>query len=135
MGALLAQGWDWIFPLGLSFYTFQALTYTIDLYRRDGEGTPSLLAHMASVSFFPTMLAGPITRVHGPGQAVRARSQVAPVDGGRAFFLIGLGLVKKFLIADYLAENLVNRVFDTPDLYSGLRSAGGRLRLFAAALL
>src|SRR5450755_159054 len=64
MGAVVGpRGWDWIFPLGLSFYTFQALTYTLDLYRRDAEGTTSLLAHLASVSFFPAILAGPITRV------------------------------------------------------------------------
>lgn len=58
MGAILdyarpSDHWDWIFPLGLSFYTFQALTYTIDLYRRDSDGTTSILAHLASVSFFP----------------------------------------------------------------------------------
>ena len=58
-----ATTWDWVFPLGLSFYVFQALTYTIDLYRRDAEGTTSLLAHLSAVSFFPTLLAGPITRV------------------------------------------------------------------------
>jgi alginate O-acetyltransferase complex protein AlgI len=119
MGAILAPGWDWIFPLGLSFYTFQALTYTIDLYRRDIDGTPSILAHMASVSFFPTMLAGPITRVQDLVTQFERDPKLDPADGGRAFFLIGLGLLKKFLIADYLAENLVNRVFDTPDLYSG----------------
>jgi alginate O-acetyltransferase complex protein AlgI len=120
MGAILAPGWDWIFPLGLSFYTFQALTYTLDLYRRDSEGTQSLLAHMASVSFFPTMLAGPITRVPDLVKQFERDPKLAPADGGRAFFLIGLGLLKKFLIADHLAANLVNRVFDTPDLYSGL---------------
>jgi alginate O-acetyltransferase complex protein AlgI len=119
MGAVLAPGWDWIFPLGLSFYTLQALTYTIDLYRRDSEGTSSILAHMASVSFFPTMLAGPITRVPDLVKQFERDPKLDPADGGRAFFLIGLGLLKKFLIADYLAENLVNRVFDTPDLYSG----------------
>ena len=44
MGAVIGpMGWDWVFPLGLSFYTFQALTYTLDLYRRDAEGTSSLL--------------------------------------------------------------------------------------------
>jgi len=58
-----AAHWDWVFPLGLSFYAFQALTYTIDLYRRDAEATPSLLAHLSAVSFFPTLQAGPITRV------------------------------------------------------------------------
>jgi D-alanyl-lipoteichoic acid acyltransferase DltB (MBOAT superfamily) len=124
MGAILTYArpgdhWDWIFPLGLSFYTFQALTYTIDLYRRDAEGTGSLLAHLASVSFFPTILAGPITRVADLVKQFERDPKLTPADGGRAFFLIGLGLLKKFLIADYLAENLVNRVFDTPDLYSG----------------
>lgn len=119
MSAVLAPGWDWIFPLGLSFYTFQALTYTIDLYRRDSEGTESILAHMASVTFFPTLLAGPITNVHDLLKQFERSPVLAPSEGGRAFFLIGLGLLKKFLIADYLAENLVNRVFDTPDLYTG----------------
>jgi alginate O-acetyltransferase complex protein AlgI len=124
MGAILdytrpSDHWDWIFPLGLSFYAFQALTYTIDLYRRDADGTSSLLAHLASVSFFPTILAGPITRVADLVKQFERDPKLNPSDGGRAFFLIGLGLMKKFLIADYLAENLVNRVFDTPDLYSG----------------
>src|SRR6185503_6099285 len=50
---------------------------------------------------------------------LEASPALSRVDGGRAFFLIGLGLLKKIFIADYLAENLVNRVFDTPNLYSG----------------
>jgi D-alanyl-lipoteichoic acid acyltransferase DltB (MBOAT superfamily) len=120
MGAVIGpMGWDWIFPLGLSFYTFQALTYTLDLYRRDAEGTPSLLAHLSAVSFFPALQAGPITRV---SELIRQFAERCPLDrteGGRALFLIGLGLLKKACIADLLAENLVNRVFDTPKLYSG----------------
>jgi alginate O-acetyltransferase complex protein AlgI len=111
--------WDWVFPLGLSFYTFQALTYTIDLYRHDGEGTHSLLAHLSAVSFFPTLQAGPITRVTELVKQFAAPATLSRTEGGRAFFLIGLGLLKKALIADYLAENFVNRVFDTPNLYSG----------------
>lgn len=125
MGLLLngsgaaASGWDWVFPLGLSFYTFQSLTYTIDLYRRDGDGTTSFLSYLSAVSFFPTIQAGPITRVTELIKQFSARPLLNRVDGGRAFFLIGTGLLKKALIADYLAENLVNRVFDTPKLYSG----------------
>lgn len=111
--------WDWVFPLGLSFYTFQALTYTIDLYRRDAEGTHSLLAHLSAVSFFPTIVAGPITRVSDLVKQFTASPALSRADGGRAFFLIGLGLMKKALIADYLGANFVNRVFDTPNLYSG----------------
>jgi D-alanyl-lipoteichoic acid acyltransferase DltB (MBOAT superfamily) len=111
--------WDWVFPLGLSFYTFQALTYTLDLYRRDAEGTHSLLAHLSAVSFFPTIVAGPITRVSDLVKQFTASPALTRADGGRAFFLIGLGMMKKALIADYLGDNFVNRVFDTPNLYSG----------------
>jgi alginate O-acetyltransferase complex protein AlgI len=109
----------WVFPLGLSFYTFQSLTYTIDLYRRDGEGTRSLLAYLSAVTFFPTLQAGPITRVSDLIQQFSKQHRLDRIEGGRAFFLIALGLLKKALIADYLAEALVNRVFDTPKLYSG----------------
>jgi D-alanyl-lipoteichoic acid acyltransferase DltB (MBOAT superfamily) len=120
MGVLVnSRGWDWIFPLGLSFYALQSLTYTLDLYRRDAKGTNSLLAYLSAASFFPTLQAGPITRVTDVVQQFAARRPLAREDGGRALFLIGLGVLKKALVADYLAENLVNRVFDTPKLYSG----------------
>jgi alginate O-acetyltransferase complex protein AlgI len=106
-------------PLTLSFYVFQALTYTIDLYRGDAKGTKSYLAHLAAVSFFPTTLAGPITRVSSLIDQFERRKPLDPADGGRALFLIAMGLMKKLLIADYLSSNLVNRVFDFPTLYTG----------------
>ncbi|HML16924.1 MAG TPA: MBOAT family O-acyltransferase [Bryobacteraceae bacterium] len=111
--------WHWVLPVSLSFYVFQALTYTIDLYRRDAKGTRSYLAYLASVSFFPTTLAGPITRVSTLIDQFEKRKPLEATDGGRALFLIGMGLMKKLLIADFLAVNLVNRVFDFPNLYSG----------------
>lgn len=112
-------GLPWILPLGLSFYAFQSLTYTIDIYRHDAKPTDSYLAYLASASFFPTTLAGPITRISTLLPQWTKHQLLSPQDSGKAFFLIGLGLLKKFLIADYLAENLVNRVFDLPKLYSG----------------
>jgi alginate O-acetyltransferase complex protein AlgI len=114
-----APKWGWTLPVTLSFYVFQTLTYTIDLYRRDAKGTRSYLAHLAAVSFFPTTLAGPITRVQSLIDQMERRRPPDKADGGRALFLIGMGLVKKLLIADYLANNLVNRVFDFPNLYTG----------------
>lgn len=114
------KNWKWVLPLGLSFYCFQALSYTIDVYRRDAKATPSLLAHFAAVSFFPTILAGPITRVSSLISQMEKPKKLSAADGSRAFFLIGLGAMKKLLVADYLAENLVNRIFDFPKLYSGL---------------
>src|SRR5215471_16141236 len=108
-----------IWTLGLSFYTLQALTYTLDIYRRDAEPASSLLAYLSAVTFFPTLQAGPITRVSELLKQFDKRIPLTRIEGGRALFLIGLGLVKKFVIADFLADNLVNRVFDTPNLYSG----------------
>ena len=115
----LGPAHDWVLPLALSFYAFQALTYTLDLYRRDAKGTTSYLAHLSAVSFFPTTLAGPITRVSDLLVQFAKAPMLSPSESGRGLFLIGLGLVKKLLIADCLADNLVNRIFDLPRLYSG----------------
>jgi len=109
-----------VLPLSLSFYAFQALTYTLDIYRGDAKPAASYLQYAASVTFFPTTLAGPITRVSSLIPQWKWKGVVLTgEEGSRALFLIGLGLAKKFLIADYLGNNLVNRVFDLPTLYSG----------------
>lgn len=55
--------WEWAFPLGISFYCFQSLTYTIDIYRKDAKPTASYLSHLTAVSFFPDNACRPITRV------------------------------------------------------------------------
>jgi len=118
--------WQWTFPLGISFYVFQSLTYTIDIYRKDAKPTQSLLAYLAAVSFFPTTLAGPITRVSTLVPQMEAKDrELTPEQGGQALFLIAMGLMKKLLVADYLAENLVNRVFDFPKLYTGFETLIG----------
>ena len=109
-----------LLPLSLSFYAFQALTYTIDIYRRDAKPIPNYLVYLSSVTFFPAVFAGPITRVVTLAPQWNWKGVMPPSEeGSRALFLIALGLAKKFLIADYLGTNLVNRVFDLPTLYSG----------------
>ena len=113
---------SWLLTLSLSFYCFQSLTYTVDLYRREEEAVPapSLLVYLSGALFFPTLVAGPILRLHDFFRQLIRPPQLTPELAGRALLLIGVGLVKKLLIADYLSENLVTRVFDTPTLYSGL---------------
>jgi alginate O-acetyltransferase complex protein AlgI len=112
--------------LSLSFYAFQALSYTIDVYRGDAKPTYSWIRHLTSVTFFPTILQGPITRISELiPQWDKLKIPLSPADGGRALFLIALGAAKKFLIADYLGENLVNRIFDGPALYSGFECLTG----------
>jgi alginate O-acetyltransferase complex protein AlgI len=123
---LANSAWTWTLPLGLSFYAFQSMTYTIDVYRHDAKPTSSYLTYLCSSSFFPTTLAGPITRIATlVPQFENTQRRLDPQKGGRALFLIGLGLVKKFLIADFLAEHLVNRVFDLPKLYSSTEVLAG----------
>ena len=116
---LIAFARNWKLSITLSFYAFQALTYTIDLYRRDAEANAKL----------PRAPGGRIVLSDHPGGADHARVRLLDqfekrkpldaADGGRGLFLIGLGLIKKLMIADYLGGNLVNRVFDFPNLYTG----------------
>jgi alginate O-acetyltransferase complex protein AlgI len=115
----LGELYQWIFPLSLSFYCFQSMTYTIDLYRGTKEGTRSYLEHLTAASLFVVIVAGPINRISDLIRQMRQPFSLTRTLGGRAFLLIAVGLVKKLLIADYLSENVVNRVFDTPTLYSG----------------
>jgi D-alanyl-lipoteichoic acid acyltransferase DltB (MBOAT superfamily) len=129
---LLTTGrFAWLFPLSLSFYCFQSLTYTIDLYFGEMRPTPSYLAYLGSALFFPSMTAGPIPRQGKLLDQLSRPFAFKPEDAGRALLLISVGLVKKLLIADYLANNLVNRVFDTPALYS---SAETLVAVYAYAL-
>ncbi len=132
----LLQGdrWSWLFTLSLSFYCFQSMSYTLDLYRQDAKAESSLLTYLSASLFFPVVLAGPIPRTvkllrQWAKPFVLSRQQAAT-----ALLLIGTGLVKKLLIADYLADNFVNRVFDTPTLYSGVENLlavyGYALQLF-----
>jgi D-alanyl-lipoteichoic acid acyltransferase DltB (MBOAT superfamily) len=109
-----------LFPVGISFYAFQALSYTIDVYRRDAKPTSSYLGYLTAVSFFATQLSGPITRAASlVEQFDKTRKKLEAAEGGRGLFLIGLGLIKKLMIADFIGSNLVNRVFDFPNLYTG----------------
>ncbi len=121
---LLPLGYDqlyhWVLPLSLSFYCFQSLTYTIDLYRGTNPGTRSYLEHLTAATLFSVIVAGPINRVADLIKQLRQPFSLTKTEGGRAFLLIASGLLKKLLVADFLSENVVNRVFDTPTLYSGV---------------
>jgi D-alanyl-lipoteichoic acid acyltransferase DltB (MBOAT superfamily) len=106
-----------ILPVGISFYTFQTLSYTIDVYKRKLEATNHLIQFAAYVSFFPQLVAGPIERAsHLLPQFCTKRifnSEFA-LSG---FYLIVWGLFKKVVIADNCAF-FVNQIFDTPIAHS-----------------
>lgn len=107
-----------ILPVGISFYTFQTLSYTIDVYRKNLEPTNDIIAFSAFVSFFPQLVAGPIERAtHLLPQFNRPRAfeYSKAVDGMRQILW---GLFKKVVIADNCAE-YANMIFDNPHAYSG----------------
>jgi D-alanyl-lipoteichoic acid acyltransferase DltB (MBOAT superfamily) len=109
-------------PLGLSFITFRSLSYVIDVYRRTTKPTKSYLEYLSFVAFFPTVIAGPLVRAKELLPQFGERASLTSEDGGRAIFLIMLGLTKKIAIANFLANNLVDRVFDQPQLYSSVET-------------
>ncbi len=109
-----------VFAAGISFYTFQSISYVLDVYRRDREPVASFPAYLAFVSFFPTLLAGPITRADTFFPQLERPRPFDDGEGSAALLLIALGFVKKCLIADTLAINLTSRVFDVPGLYSSV---------------
>jgi alginate O-acetyltransferase complex protein AlgI len=109
-------------PLGLSFITFRSLSYVIDVYRRATAPTNHYFEYLAFVAFFPTVIAGPLVRAKELLPQFSRPAQLTNQEGARAIFLIMLGLVKKIAIANFLANNLVDRVFDQPQLYSSVET-------------
>ncbi len=112
-------------PVGISFFTFQSLSYTIDIYRRNIEPVKDISEFAFFVTFFPQMVAGPIVRASVFLPQVRQAPFVSRDDFGKAVFLICIGLFKKAVISDYISMNFVDRIFDNPGLYTGLENLFG----------
>lgn len=113
---------DIFLPVGISFFTFQSLSYTIDVYRGNIKPLNRLLDYAFYVSFFPQLVAGPIVRARDFIPQIRRPLAVSDKMFGTGVFLIIAGLFKKAVISDYISVNFVERVFDQPDLYSGLEN-------------
>ena len=111
-----------ILPLGLSFITFRSLSYVMDVYRKTTPPTTRYVDYLTFVAFFPTVIAGPVVRAKELLPQFQERPQLTSEEGTHAIFLIMLGLIKKVAIADFLANNLVGRVFDQPQLYSSVET-------------
>jgi D-alanyl-lipoteichoic acid acyltransferase DltB (MBOAT superfamily) len=107
-------------PVGISFFTFESMSYVIDVYRRDIEPHPSYLEYLTFVAFFPHLVAGPIVRPRDLLPQLARPPRFDPIQASQALFSIALGLVKKIVISDYLSINLVDRVFDAPVQFSAL---------------
>jgi D-alanyl-lipoteichoic acid acyltransferase DltB (MBOAT superfamily) len=116
-------GTSWIahvtLPVGISFYTFMAISYVVDTYR--GELVPASFARFAVFqAFFPHLVAGPIVRASELLPQLERPRDPRKVENARAFFLILSGLFLKVVIANHLAAHIVDEVFAAPDQHSSL---------------
>ena len=104
-------------PIGVSFFSFQAVTYVVDVKRRQTEPA-SLLDAAIYLSFFPHLVAGPIVRASEFLPQLKKPRDPDRVAVGAGLTLVAIGLIKKVMIADYLARELVDPVFAVPQAYS-----------------
>ena len=124
MGANAALGTAWsvdriLLPVGISFYTFQTISYTVDIYRGHVAPLKRLVDFGFYVSFFPQLVAGPIVRAAEFVPQILSPRAVTRETIGQAGFWILNGLLKKVLLADWIAVNFNDRVFADPASHSG----------------
>ena len=106
-----------ILPVGISFFTFQGISYVVDVYRRDVRASTSALDIMLYISFFPQLVAGPIVRASTLIPQIRAKPDPNAILMAWGLVLILVGLFKKLIVANYLATELVDEVFFDPTFY------------------
>ena len=112
-------------PVGISFFTFQSLSYTIDVYRGKIQPVRNLLDYAFYVSFFPQLVAGPIVRASDFIPQMYRPIVVTREMLGMGFWFVITGLFKKAVISDYISINFVERVFDNPEQFTGLENLLG----------
>lgn len=134
LGLTLGQGkwqtlsWtarDIVLPVGISFYTFQTMSYIIDLYRGAISPIRRWMDYVFYVSFFPQLVAGPIVRAKDFIPQIYRYPTLSRSEWSEAYVLILCGLFKKAVISDYIGINFVDRIFDAPALYTGLENLIG----------
>jgi D-alanyl-lipoteichoic acid acyltransferase DltB (MBOAT superfamily) len=112
-----------ILPIGISFFIFKTLSYIFDLYRETIESPErNYINYVLYVSFFPNILAGPISKAADLLPQIKNKLIINRESIGKGFFLIMSGAFKKIVIADFLANNFVDRVFDAPSYFTGFES-------------
>jgi len=108
-----------ILPVGISFYTFQTMSYCIDIYRKELTPVKNIIDFGFFVTFFPQLVAGPIVRAKDFIPQIYQPFTLTQRDFGWSIWMILKGLTKKIVVADFIALNFVDRVFEAPDLYPG----------------
>jgi D-alanyl-lipoteichoic acid acyltransferase DltB (MBOAT superfamily) len=108
-----------LLPVGISFYTFQNISYIIDVFRKRIQPVGEILNFGFYVTFFPQLVAGPIVRASEFVPQIYKPYHLGRKQFGLAVFWILNGLAKKIILSDYIAVNFVDRVFANPSMFSG----------------
>ncbi len=111
-----------ILPVGISFYTFQTISYSVDIYRGHVKPVKNILDFGFYVSFFPQLVAGPIVRASEFVPQLYKDFNLSRAEFGMAIFMILNGLLKKMWVSDYIAVNFIDRVFSNPQMYGGVEN-------------
>ncbi len=111
-----APAWDIVLPVGISFYTFQTMSYTLDVYLRRAAPSKSLLDFSLYVTFFPQLVAGPIVRATDLLPQFAIPRVASPRQLGWGLMLMVLGLFEKIVLADGLLAPVADKVFETKEL-------------------
>jgi len=112
-------------PVGISFFTFESMSYVIDVYRRELRPHKSYVRYLLFVCFFPHLVAGPIVRPRDLLPQFEAEPRLTREDGAEGLFLIAIGLLKKIVISDQLSLQLVDRIFESPQNFSSVEVLSG----------
>jgi alginate O-acetyltransferase complex protein AlgI len=112
--------WDIVLPVGISFYTFASLSYTIDVYRREIPARCSLLDYALFVSFFPHLVAGPIVRARLLLPQIEHPREISGDQVGWGLTLVCIGLFCKAVLADAIFAPVVDQVYAHPAMYGAL---------------
>ena len=118
------QPLDIILPVGISFYTFQSISYIVDVYKGRVSPTETWIEYLFFLSYFPALVAGPIVRADYFLPQIQNRDHASREEMAAGLWLIILGLVKKAVVADYIAQ-YNDLIFASPTGYSGLESLMG----------
>jgi D-alanyl-lipoteichoic acid acyltransferase DltB (MBOAT superfamily) len=109
-------------PVGVSYFTFQTISYSVDVYRRRIEPVRNILDFGFYVSFFPQLVAGPIVRANEFVPQLYKPFNINSREYGLAIFMILAGLTKKLVFGDYIAINFIDRIYENPVMYTGFEN-------------
>jgi alginate O-acetyltransferase complex protein AlgI len=113
---------DILLPVGVSFFTFQTISYIIDIYRKEIEPVRNFFDYAFFVTFFPPLVAGPIVRARDFIPQIYQPFQLTKREFSIAVIIIVTGLLKKVVLADYIAVHFIDKIADAPDAYPGFVS-------------